>query len=274
MNSTEVKTASNGTVYTLSGKAGGPVVALIHGLGLTRETWAAHLPALEQHFQVLNYDLVGHGDSPAPPRTASLAVFAEQLIELMDELRIEKAALVGFSLGGMINRRIAMDYPDRVSALAILNSPHERGEEAQRLVEERAAQSDAGGPGATIETTLKRWFTPDFLSANTDITDNIRGWVMANEPMVYTQCRQVLANGVVELIRPQPPITHPTLVITCENDSGSTPAMSEAIGGEIAGSQVQIVPVLQHMGLVEKPELFYQPVIDFLNSKHNQTNYY
>jgi len=90
---------------------------------------------------------------------------------------------------------------------------------------------------------------------------------MANDHAIYAQCRRVLANGVVELIRPKPAITLPSLIITCENDSGSTPAMSQAIGSEIADSKVIIVPKLQHMGLVERPELFTQPILSFLNSR-------
>ena len=93
----------------------------------------------------------------------------------------------------------------------------------------------------------------------------MRQWVLANDPISYAQCRRVLASGVTELIRPNPPITTPTLVITAENDTGSTPAMSIAIGAEIAGSQTIIVPHLQHMGLVEVPELFTQPLLGFLD---------
>jgi pimeloyl-ACP methyl ester carboxylesterase len=74
----------------------------------------------------------------------------------------------------------------------------------------------------------------------------------------------VLAAGVTELIRPVPPITHPTLVMTCENDTGSTPAMSHAIASEIAGAETIIVPGLQHLGLLERPELFTGPTKDFL----------
>ena len=69
---------------------------------------------------------------------------------------------------------------------------------------------------------------------------------------------------MVELIRPEPPLWHPTLVMTCENDSGSTPAMSRAIGGEIKDAGVVIVPRLQHMGLVEQPALFLAPIREFL----------
>ena len=80
----------------------------------------------------------------------------------------------------------------------------------------------------------------------------------------YALCRQVLAFGVVELIRPQPSITHPTLIMTCEYDSGSTPAMSQSIASEINGAQVIIVPGLRHMGLTENPSFFIAALVEFL----------
>jgi len=261
------QTSRNGTVYSLTGKKDADVIVLIHGLGLTRDTWASHLSSYEQDHTVLNYDLYGHGESAAPPEVPTLTTFSEQLRELMDELSIETAALIGFSLGGMINRRFAIDYPARVSALGILNSPHERGDAAQRLVEEHAAKSDIGGPGATIEAALLRWFTPNFLETRKPMLQMIKNWVMANDHRIYAQCRMVLANGVVELIRPEPAIAIPSLIITCENDRGSTPAMSHAIASEIGGSEVLIVPKLQHMGLVERPEFFTQPILSFLKAR-------
>ena len=261
------QTSSKGTVYDLHGPEDRPVVALVHGLGLTRETWNGMLPDLQQHYRVLNYDLYGHGESATPPTVPSVTLFSEQLRDLMDELGIGQAAITGFSLGGMINRRFVMDHPDRATAIVVLNSPHDRGEEAQRLVEQRAADTSAGGPGATLDATIERWFTEDFRKDRPDIIDKIRGWVLANEPDTYAQCRMVLANGVKELIRPTPAINHPTLVMTCENDSGSTPKMSLDIASEIEGAEAIIVPELQHMGLVEQPHLFTTPILNFLN-KH------
>ena len=252
-----------GTAYDLTGPATAPVVVLIHGLGLTRQTWADHLPALSGAYRVLTYDLSGHGETVLPDRMPSLTVLSDQLRDLMDHLSVARAALIGFSLGGMINRRFAMDHPDRVSALVILNSPHERSPEAQRLVEERAAASDAG-PAATIEATLERWFTPGFRSSHPDAVARVRASVLANDPGNFAGHRRVLAHGVKELIRPEPPITHPTLVMTCENDTGSTPEMAGAIADEIPGAQVQIVPALQHLGLIEQPGLFTAPILDFL----------
>lgn len=259
-----------GTAWCAHGDLSAPPVVLVHGLGLTCDTWEGHLEALSARYRVIRYDLAGHGRSAAPSRKPDLTLYSEQLVELLDHLGIARAAVFGFSLGGMINRRVAMDYPDRVVALGIFNSPHERGAEAQALVEQRAADTAAGGPAATIEQTLARWFTPAFLNTDAETVERVRAWVLANDHQVYAECRQVLANGVIELIRPEPPLSLPTLVITCENDSGSTPGMSAAIGSEIAGSQVHTVPQLQHMGLVEQPALFYEPSLAFLDALPDQ----
>ena len=257
--------SKGGTAYELNGPEDAPVVVLIHGLGMTRDsTWGPIARLLAARFRVLTYDLNGHGETPLPDQVPSLTTLSGQLVALLDELGIEKAALVGFSLGGMINRRVAMDHPDRVSTLVILNSPHERGEEQQRLVEERARDTSTGGPEATIDATLERWFTAEYHRDNRVLVDEIRAVVLANVHRSYALNRQVLASGVVELIRPDPPITHPTLVVTCENDSGSTPAMSRAIGAEIVGAEVQIIPKLQHLGLIERPWLFAGRIEDYL----------
>jgi pimeloyl-ACP methyl ester carboxylesterase len=262
----EPKTSSNGSRYELSGAADGPVIVLIHGLGLNRQVWEKYRSRLGQRYRVLTYDLYGHGESAPPPRVPGLTLFSEQLIGLMDELAIDRCVLVGFSLGGMINRRVAIDHPARVSALAILNSPHDRGAQAQARAERQAVDAAAGGPGATLEAAIERWFTPEFRNNHSDYIEQVRGWVLANDPDIYALCRQVLAFGVVELIGPQPPIVHPTLVITCEHDSGSTPAMSQAIAGEIVGAGIIIVPDLKHMGLAENPSFFINALSEFLDA--------
>jgi pimeloyl-ACP methyl ester carboxylesterase len=257
--------SENGTRYEISGPADAPVITFIHGLGLNRNIWREYVTQFARRYRVLTYDLYGHGESADPPSKPDMTLFSEQLIGLMDELDIERCAAIGFSLGGMINRRMAIDHADRISALVILNSPHERGDQAQALVEQRALDSAAGGPGATLDAAIERWFSADFRSGNSDFIERVRGWVLANDANNYALCRQALAFGVIELIRPDPPIKHPTLVMTCENDSGSTPAMSLAIASEIDGSRVVIVPRLKHMGLTENEALFIAELHDFLD---------
>jgi pimeloyl-ACP methyl ester carboxylesterase len=264
--STAQRTAA-GTAYQCYGPDSAPAVLMIHGLGLARDTWDSHIAAYTDAYRVITYDLHWHGDSSSPPTVPSLTQFSEQILELLDTLAIDQAALVGFSLGGMINRRFALDYPERVSTLAILNSPHERGDAAQKLVEERAAQSEAGGPGANLDTTIERWLTREFIEQHPDSIAAIRQRVLSNNAKTYAQCRMVLAAGVTELIRPAVPVNKPTLVMTCEHDSGSTPAMSHAIASEIPGAQTIIVPTLQHLGLIEQPSLFTDPIRSFLDQQ-------
>lgn len=258
-----MKRAPDGTAYEITGGPNRPPVVLIHGLGLSRQLWAEHLSEFEASYHVLNYDLYGHGDSSPPPETASLRIYAKQIADLMDHVGFEKAAIVGFSIGGMINRRFAMDYPEKVTAIAILNSPHDRGEEAQHLVEDRAMKVREQGAMATMDDALKRWFTPSYLATG-DGVQKVRDWRAMVDPESYAQTAWVLANGVRELINPNPAIDLPALVMTCENDTGSTPKMSYDIAAEIAGSQTHIVPELQHLGLLEHPGLFTRPVKEFL----------
>ncbi len=258
--------AADGTVFDVSGNANGIPIVLVHGLGLSRRLWDDHLEALETHCRVVNYDLYGHGESGPPPETASLSIFANQIKSLMDHVGFDRAAIIGFSIGGMINRRFAMDFPDRVSALAILNSPHNRGDQAQELVESRARKVREQGALATLDDALKRWFTDDYLKSGKG-PEHVRQWRNQVDAESYAQAAWVLANGVRELITPQTQINAPTLVMTCENDTGSTPEMSAAISDEIRGSEKIIVPDLRHLGLMENPAAFFEPILGFLERK-------
>lgn len=257
--------SENGTHYDLTGPKNAPVVVLIHGLGLRRACWQWQVPVLSGQYQVLTYDLWGHGDSPAAPETPSLAVFASQLADLLDDLGIEEAAIAGFSMGGMICRRFAMDYPNRASALAILHSPHARNREAQAAVEARVAQAREQGPESTVENALERWFTEPFRIANTDVMDLVRSWVLSNDRSSYPQNYHVLAHGVTELVAPNPPIEVPTLVMTGDEDFGNGPEMTHAIAAEIEGAEAVVLPGLRHMALAEDPDTFNAKLLSFLN---------
>jgi len=241
-----------------------PAVVLIHGLGLCQRLFDPMIAGFSAHFDLISYDLYGHGDSGPPPQTATLSLYSQQIAGLLDHLGIARAALVGFSIGGMINRRFALDHPDRLSALAIWNSPHDRGEQAQKLVEDRAAQVRAQGTMSTLPAAIERWFTPGFRASQPGRVDLVRQWRQRVDLEGYAQTAWVLAGGVPELVRPARAVTAPTLVMTAERDSGSTPAMAQAIAAEIPGARTEIVPDLQHLGLMEDPEAFAAPTLDFL----------
>lgn len=253
-----------GTAYELTGPQEAPVVVLVHGLGLNRAVWQWLLPVLAARFRVLCYDVLGHGDSPPPRGQPVLRDLSEQLAALMDHLGIARAAVVGFSLGGMVARRFAQDHADRVSALVILHSAHRRSEKAQAAILFRVTQAEEHGPAATVELALERWYTEACRASRPDLMELTREWVLANDPKVYPRLYRILAHGVDEILAPVPPIRCPALVLTGDEDFGNGPEMSAAIAAEIPGARLVILNHLRHMALAEDPEAVNRPVLAFL----------
>jgi pimeloyl-ACP methyl ester carboxylesterase len=256
------KVNAAGMAYTLTGPVDAPVVAFIHGLGLCSDVFAAMLPAFKD-YRVLTFDLYGHGGSKPVDGTATLAMFSDQLADFCDDLDLPGVHVVGFSIGGMINRRFALDHGSYVRSLCILNSPHDRGPEGQKAVEARARSVRDQGAFSTFDAALTRWFTPAYLATG-DGPALVRKWREHVDAESYAQTAWVLANGVVELTGRTGEITAPTLVMTCENDSGSTPAMAHDIAAEIPGARTIVVPQLQHLGLMEDADAFSGPILEFL----------
>ena len=121
---------------------------------------------------------------------------------------------------------------------------------------------------ATMEASLKRWFNEEFRIANPEFLELVRQWRRQVDVKSYSEAAWVLASGVKELVSPSVPINIPTIVITSENDLGSTPDMSVAIASDIENAEMTIVPGLKHLGLIEEPKKFTEAVIDFLK-RHN-----
>ena len=262
-----VSRTPSGTTYEIFG-SGERSLTLIHGLGLNRHSWQWQVPALAARYRVITFDLHGHGDSSVPPRTPSLTVFSEQLTELLDHLGIARSSVFGFSLGGMIARRFAMDHAGRVEALGILHSAHARDKAAHDAIQARVFQAAHDGPAATVEAALQRWFTDGFRASHPEMMDEVRRWILANRKEVYAPIYQVLVDGVTELVAPNPAITAPTLVMTGDEDHGNSPAMSRAIAAEIPGSELVVLPGLRHMALAETPDLFNARLLSFLKRVH------
>lgn len=266
----------DGTFYRLyktDDDTEGKALILIHGLGLNHDMWREQTEALVKTFkgtktpsyQVLSYDLYGHGRSSPPPEIPSLTLFSRQLKTLMQHLNLSQAIIMGFSLGGMIVRRFAMDYPDMAQAIAILHSPHDRDQAAHDKIQQRVYQAKADGPDATVEDALIRWFSDAFRASHPDTMDDVRQWVKANDRNIYPQIYQVLVDGVKELIAPELLINCPALVMTGDEDFGNNPDMSAAIAKEIPASELHILKGLRHMAMLEDPDTFNAVLIRFIN---------
>ena len=135
-----------GTSYLVTGQ-GQPVV-LIHGVGLNKEMWGGQIVGLATDYKVIAYDMLGHGQSQLPAADTPLEGYAAQLAELLDHLQIAQATVIGFSMGGLVARAFALNYPQRLTALVVLNSVFNRSPEQSAGVIARAAQAAELGPDA------------------------------------------------------------------------------------------------------------------------------
>lgn len=259
-----MSTSPDGTYYRRHGVAGAQTIVLIHGLGLNQDVWQWQTPNLAQSYDIIQYDIYGHGRSPNPPDTPSLMLFSDQLLGLLDHCNVSRAAIIGFSLGGMIARRFAQDHPGRVSALAVLHSPHRRSPEAQAAILKRVEQARQSGPAATVEAALGRWFTDAYRAKSPEVMSLVRGWVTANDPSIYHTIYRVLADGIDEIVAPIPRITAPALIVTGDEDYGNGPEMTREIAEEIPGAEAVILPGLRHMALAENPRAMNDVLVRFL----------
>lgn len=168
----------------------------------------------------------------------------------------------------MINRKFAIEYPGKILSLVILNSPHRRGVKLQQIVEDRAKKVNEQGKLTTLDDALNRWFTEKFRLQFSKHVDFVVKWRKLVDLVSYAQVAEVLAYGVKELFIQDKNFTIPTLVMTCEKDSGSAPEMAQEIANDYNGSIMIIVPNLKHLGLMEDPGSFVISTLKFLERKN------
>lgn len=255
-------TANGETLYEIQGS--GPPLILVHGLGMHHGMWRPLIPALAARYTVVTYDLAGHGRSRPPADPVRLASLSEQLLRLMDELRIAQAPLAGFSLGGMIVRRFALDHAGRASALIVLNSAHDRTPAERAAVMKRVADAAEKGPQSTIDAAIERWFTPHWRDAHRQAIAEVRAAVLANDRIVYPKIYRVLAESDEEIAAAIANLRIPLLAMTGAEDHGNSADMARRMAALVPGAEVKIVPGLRHMGLWEQPDDFTGAMLDFL----------
>ncbi|CAK9889734.1 MULTISPECIES: alpha/beta fold hydrolase [Pseudomonas] len=251
-----------GTSYLATGQ-GHPVV-LIHGVGLNKEMWGGQIVGLACDYQVIAYDMLGHGQSPRPAAGTGLPGYAAQLTELLEHLQVPQATIIGFSMGGLVARAFALHYPQRLAALVVLNSVFNRSAEQRAGVIARTAQAAEHGPDANAEAALARWFSREYQAANPAQIAAIRQTLASNDPQGYLTTYELFATQDMYRADDLASIQVPTLIATGEWDLGSTPAMTEQLAQRIPGAQSVVLAEQRHMMPVESPRLVNQMLLDFL----------
>lgn len=111
----------------------GPDLIMVHGLAANRAFWFAHASALAAHYRVTLFDLRGHGYSDMPDTGYSASTLGRDILDLMDALRIDRAALAAHSYGGAAALEAAIAAPDRITHLALFDARVQRLQAAMRL---------------------------------------------------------------------------------------------------------------------------------------------
>jgi pimeloyl-ACP methyl ester carboxylesterase len=237
---------ASGTFYVYNSKEQSIPIVFIHGVGLTYEIWRPQLNFFN-NYSNLSYDILGHGKSSLTKQNISFDDFSEQLIDLIDELKIEKIHLVGFSIGSLIARNFATKYGDRLQSLILLGSIYKRSEQQQKIVNERFEQ--AKKELKLSRQALKRWFSDKYLENNPDtyekISSILSGNNMANFLKVYELFVTHKNDEDFEKIQTK------TLVMTGEHDIGSTIEMSQQLNNAIKDSELKIIKDGKHLCGIE-----------------------
>jgi 3-oxoadipate enol-lactonase len=253
--------------HVVSGREDGPVVVLSNSLGATHRMWDANLAELEQRFRVVRYDTRGHGGSPVPDGPYSIDDLADDVVALLDRLGVEKAHVVGLSLGGMTGMRLAARHPERVDRLVVLcTGAHLAPSSAWT---DRAATVRADGTKAVAEAVVARWFTPDHLEAHPEVKADSEATVAATPAEGYAGCCEVIAT--MDLRDDLPSITAPTLAIAGADDPATPPPHLEAIADAVEDGRLLVVPDSAHLANAQQPATITPAIIEHLTASPGGT---
>jgi 3-oxoadipate enol-lactonase len=226
----------------------GPVLVLSSSLGTTHEMWEPNVPGLADRFRVLRYDHPGHGRSPVGPRT--LAGLARAVLELLDELALERVSFCGISLGGMVGMWLAVNAAERIDRLVLCcTAPRFAPSESWQ---ERADTVRARGMEAVADTVLERWFTPEFPER-----ERYRRTILATPPEGYARCCEAIRDA--DLRADLAKIEAPTLVVVGSDDPAVSARDTELLAGIRDAHVVQLQG--RHLVPVERAAEFNAAVL-------------
>ena len=246
--------------HRIDGSEARPALVLASSLGTTRELWAPQLPSLAQDFHVVRFDLPGHGRSPIPDTPVTVASIADGVVELLDELELERVSFCGLSLGGMVGMALALQAPERLDRLvlcctAAFLGPVEGWRERARIVR-------AQGTSAIAEAVLGRWFAERFREERPEEAAHYREMLEGIPAEGYAACCEAVAlwdaRSDVSAIRT------PTLVVSGEEDVATPPEDGAFLAASIRGAELTVLPECAHLANVEQPALFTRALLAHL----------
>ena len=223
-------------------------IVFIHGVGLAKEMWSPQINFFKD-YNILTYDLIGHGKTPLEKTQLNFEDFVKQLLNLINELEIKKIHLIGFSLGALIARHFASENNDKLKSLIMLSSIYKRTEEQKRVVKNRFEVAKMNKP-ASKQAALRRWLSENFSKENPDTYKKIYSILEKNKRLDFLKCYEIFVNYEDDdnMLKK---IDTNTLIITGENDVGSTPEMSKNLSKIIKESKFIEIKKGKHLCSIE-----------------------
>jgi pimeloyl-ACP methyl ester carboxylesterase len=249
------------TLYYETAGAGEPLL-LLHGLGSRGEDWQLQVPYFARWYRVIVADMRGHGRSSKPPGPYSVPMMAADVVSLLDGLAIESTHLVGLSMGGMIAFQLAVDHPDRVRRLVIVNSapslvPRNWGERARML--QRLALARLFSPAMTGRFLSRRLFPkPDQAFFREEL---VRQWATNDRQAYLAAMKALIGWSVLDRIGE---IRSPTLVVSGDRDYLPLDAKRDYTA-RIPGARLVVVEDSGHATPIDQTARFNELVLAFLS---------
>ena len=248
------------TNYEIHGKEGAPWLTFSHSLACSLRMWDGQVAAFKDRFRILLYDTRGHGESEAPEGPYSLDMLAEDLRQLLAEVRIKRTHYVGLSMGGMIGQVFTLTDPGTFDRVVLADTGHAQTPETRKQWDERINTAKTKGMEPLVQPTMERWFTKDFRDnpAAKKIAQLIR-----NTPVPgYVGCCQAISN--LNTTARLKDIKRPVLAIAGEQDAAAPG--TRYIGENVPGAKLVMIPQAAHIANIEQAEAFNRALREFLSS--------
>ena len=242
----------------------GDVVLFLHGLGSRGQDWLLQVPTFAEYYRVITPDLRGHGQTDKPQGRVRVAHLASDVLGLLDTLNVERAHVVGLSLGGCVALVLALDAPQRVRSLTLVNTfahlePDNPGH-ALMLVSRLALLGVRGLPAQAHFVAARMFPKPEQGMLRKLAAERIA----ANDIITYR--RLLLAVAAFDVRSRLGEITCPTLVIAGDHDTTAPLHPKQFLGSHIPGARLEIVADSGHATPIDQPRVFNRLVLEFVES--------
>ena len=249
--------------YERSGVSGAQTLILSTSLGATMEMWEPQRPVFEQHYDLLRYDMRGHGTSSVPPGPYSVAQLAQDVLALVDFLHLNKPVFCGLSVGGAIGQWLAIHAPQKFEAFILANTAAKIGTlDGWR---QRIDAVQDGGIAPLADRILQGWLTVQFRQSQPEVAAKMRSMLVACNTAGYlSTCAAVRDADLRDLVHQ---IHKPVCILAGQHDLSTTMEDAEFLHHAIQGSKLVELPAA-HISNVETPLLFTEAVLDFLQGQN------